>query len=63
MKFELKFNEAEEYYWRFLSGNGEVIAWSEGYADKRDALHAIELVKTHAKDAEIVDRSRLREEY
>ena len=39
-----------EWRWRLVAGNNEVIASGEGYRDKKDCLHAIELVKD-SKDA------------
>ena len=38
-----------EWRWRLVAGNERIIATSgEGYRDKRDCLHAIELVKDSA---------------
>lgn len=33
------------YFWHLKAGNGEIIAHGEGYHNKADALHAIELVQ------------------
>lgn len=42
--------------WRvhFVANNNEIVAWTENYNDKRDALKAIELVK-EISNAEIVE--------
>lgn len=43
-----------EWYANIVGDNGEVLfRTSEGYKDKRDCDHAIELVKTGAVDAEV----------
>ena len=59
MKFEVKLNDAGEFFWHLVASNGNIICWSEGYARKADALHAVELVKNNAMEAEVVDKSRL----
>lgn len=44
--FQVYEDAAGEWRWRLVAGNEQVIADSgEGYRDKRDCLHAIELVK------------------
>jgi len=44
--------QAGEWRWRLAAGNNEVIASGEGYRDRKDCLHAIELVKD-SKDAPV----------
>ena len=44
-----------QWYWRLLANNGQIIAQSEGYSRRRNALKGIESVKTNAKRAKIVD--------
>ena len=49
--FRVYEDSAGEWRWRLVAGNDRIIADSgEGYRDKRDCLHAIELVKD-SKDA------------
>ena len=44
--FQVYEDAAGEWRWRLIAGNEQIIANSgEGYRDKRDCLHAIELVK------------------
>ena len=44
--FQVYEDAAGEWRWRLVAGNDRVIADSgEGYSDRRDCLHAIELVK------------------
>lgn len=48
---------ADEWRWRFLASNGEVIADSgEGYKNKADCRHGIQLVKDEAPDAPIREK-------
>ena len=54
-KFEVYKDEAGEWRWRFIASNGRIIADSgEGYINKTDCLHGIELMKSEAPEAEIV---------
>ncbi|MCS3442272.1 MULTISPECIES: YegP family protein [Microbacterium] len=54
-KFELYTDKSGEYRFRLKSGNGEVIAISEGYSSKAAALNGIESVRRNAADAEVVE--------
>jgi uncharacterized protein YegP (UPF0339 family) len=45
-KFQLYEDKAGEFRWRLRANNGEIIADSnEGYVNKSDAKHGIDLVK------------------
>ena len=45
-----------DFRWRFRANNGEIIAdSSEGYNDKDDCEHGIELMKTQASNAQVQD--------
>jgi uncharacterized protein len=45
-----------EYRWRFKANNGEIIAVSsEGYTQKQNVINSINLVRTLAYGAEVVD--------
>ena len=47
LSFTVYQDKRDEWRWRLVASNGKVIATSsEGYADKRDCLHAITLVKS-----------------
>ncbi len=52
-KFEVYETANGGYAFRLKSANGEIIAQSEGYATKDDALKGIEAVKRSAVDAHI----------
>ncbi|WP_082478232.1 MULTISPECIES: YegP family protein [unclassified Microbacterium] len=54
-KFELYTDKSGEYRFRLKSGNGEVIAISEGYSSKSAALNGIDSVRRNAADAEVVE--------
>ncbi len=54
-KFELYTDKSGEYRFRLKSGNGEVIAISEGYSSKASALNGIDSVRRNAADAEVVE--------
>lgn len=45
MRFEYFKATNDNWYWRLKAANGEIIAQSEGYTTKANALHAIGLVK------------------
>lgn len=53
--FELYTDKSGEYRFRLKSGNGEIIALSEGYSSKAGALNGIESVRRNAADAEVVE--------
>ncbi|MDT5270456.1 MAG: uncharacterized protein QOH49_2642 [Acidobacteriota bacterium] len=51
--FQVYEDAGGEWRWRLLAGNGRIIADSgEGYRDKQDCLHGIELVKD-SKDVKV----------
>jgi len=57
--FEIYVDSADEYRWRLVHDNGNVIADSgEGYSTKQKARQGIESVKTNAPGAYVVDQAR-----
>jgi uncharacterized protein len=45
-----------DFRWRIRANNGEIIADSgDGYNDKDDCEHGIDLVKSQAPDAQVLD--------
>lgn len=55
MKFEVykkRTFRGARWFWRLKAGNGETIASGEGYKNKMDCLHCVNLVKT-ASEADI----------
>ncbi len=47
MKFNIYKDKADEWRWRLVATNGKIVADSgEGYVNKADCLHGIDLVKS-----------------
>ena len=54
--FELFTDSADQWRWRLVHENGNIIADSgEGYASKQKCEQGIESVKTNAVDADVVE--------
>ena len=54
-QFEVYKDKAGEWRWRLRASNGKIIGDSgEGYKNKQDCLHGIELVKKEVPFTEIV---------
>ena len=52
--FQIYRDNRREWRWRFRTGNHETIAVSsEGYINKSDCRHSIDLVKRHAPGARV----------
>jgi len=53
VKFQLwKSNQNQQWYWRMVADNGQVIAvGGEGYVNRSDAVHGLLLVRRHAATA------------
>ena len=57
--FELYADNADEWRWRLVHDNGNIIAdGGGGYSDKRDANSGIESVQRNAPGAHVIDVSR-----
>lgn len=54
-KFEIFKATNGQFYFRLKAGNGEIIAFSEGYVTKQGALNGIASVKANAPIATTVD--------
>ena len=58
LKFETYEDAKQEYRWRLKSTNGQTIASSgQGYKDKRDCEHAIDVIKKGAEKAGVEEAS------
>jgi uncharacterized protein YegP (UPF0339 family) len=57
MQFEIRRAQsgAQHYYWLIRASNGQVLATSETYYNKQDAINAAWIVKRQAGDAEVYD--------
>jgi len=54
LKFETYEDKAHEHRWRLKASNGQTIASSgQGYKDKRDCEHAIDVIKKGAEKAKV----------
>ena len=59
-KFELYKGKIEDYHWRLVHTNGQIIADSgEGYTSKVNAINGINSVKENATNATIDDKTKL----
>ncbi len=58
MKFVIKKTESTgQYSFRIVASNGQILAHSEQYVDKRSAQQAIDSIKSHAAGATTEDES------
>ena len=60
MAFKFTVHQSEksgEFWFRIVAANGNILASSQQYAQKRSALDAIESIKKNAPGAEVVDES------
>ncbi len=58
LKFETYEDAKNEYRWRLKATNGQIIASSgQGYKDKRDCEHAIDVIKKGAEKAKVEEAS------
>lgn len=48
-------NAWQPYFWRIVAGNGKVLAHSENYQNKADAISAAGTVIREAQGAEFID--------
>ena len=55
MKFKIKKNRKDEFFWELVAGNGELICMSEAYQTKENAVKSINLVKLDGRGSEIID--------
>jgi uncharacterized protein YegP (UPF0339 family) len=54
LKFETYTDAGKDIRWRLIATNGQIIATSgQGYKDKRDCEHAIDVIKKGAADAKV----------
>lgn len=52
-KFEIFKDKKEEWRFRFVAPNGEIMATSEGYKQKQSCLDSINSIQRNAADAKI----------
>ena len=56
-EFELKKNDRGQYYFNLKASNGQIIASSQMYKNRANALKGIESVRKHAADAKLNDHT------
>jgi len=54
-KFEIFKDSKEEWRFRLVAGNGEIVAQSEGYTQKHNCLGGIEVIKAIASVAKVIE--------
>ncbi|GAH52317.1 unnamed protein product [marine sediment metagenome] len=54
-KFEIFKDKKDEFRFRMVAPNGQIIANSEGYTRKESCLDTIDSIQRNAADAEIVE--------
>jgi uncharacterized protein YegP (UPF0339 family) len=54
-EYEIKKNVAGKFFWRFKSGNGEIVAVSEAYESKQGCQNGIDSIKRDGRDAPVHD--------
>lgn len=55
VRFQIYIDSNGEYRWRLVAANNEIVAWSEGYITKQNAINSANWVKANAKLAPIYD--------
>lgn len=56
-RFVMKTRSDGQWMFNLVAGNGEVVATSEGYHNREDALHTIHRIMQMVPDAKIADES------
>ena len=57
-RFEIYKDARDEYRWRFKAPNNQIVGVSgEGYSTKQSCKHSIGLVKAHASNAKVEDKT------
>ena len=56
-RFTIFKDKAGEYRWHFQASNNRIIAGSEGYNNKLDCAHSIDLMKRDAPAAAVYDET------
>jgi len=58
MKFTIhKSDKSGEFWFRIVASNGNILASSQQYSDKRSAVAAIESIQKNGPDADVVDET------
>ena len=45
IRFEIYVDLFDEYRWRMVAANNEIVAWSEGYKTKQSAIDSVNWIK------------------
>lgn len=55
VRFEIYVNRANQYQWRLVAANNQIVCWGEGYSSKQSALDSVNWVKRWAASAPVRD--------
>ncbi len=55
-RFELFTDRADEWRFRLVAPNNEIIAVGEGYTTKQNCIKGVDAVRRYAPDADVVER-------
>lgn len=55
-RFEIFTDAADEWRFRLVAPNNEIVAVGEGYTTKQSCRKGIEAVKRYAPDADVIER-------
>jgi uncharacterized protein len=55
LTFEIYKDKSGDYRFRLKASNGQIIAQGQGYQNKADCTHAIEVIQKGAADAKVVE--------
>ena len=61
-EFEILDSSNGQFYWRFKSGNGEVVATSETYTTKQSCQNGIDSLKRDASTARVQDLTKAKKQ-
>ena len=53
--FKVYRDRADEYRWQLVAANGEIMAVSEGYTSKQNAMYSASRLWEVARDARVID--------
>ena len=54
-RFQIYQDSAGYYRWRLIAGNGEIVAGSEGYSSKQNAIRSAYRIKELAPTASVTE--------
>ena len=55
MTFAIKRSNNAQFFFEIKASNGQILCHSETYTTKQSAQHAIDIIKSEASTAEVID--------